>query len=50
MPIISGIEQQEIDRLTSLDQLAEGGLDAGRCVQIQLQRREDSMGLVSAAS
>ena len=35
------IEQQEIDRLTSLDQLGEGGLNAGRRVQIQLQRRED---------
>ena len=35
------IEQQEIDRPTSLDQLGEGSLYAGRCVQIQLQRRED---------
>ena len=35
------IEQQEIDRLTPLDQLGEGGLNAGRRVQIQLQRRED---------
>ena len=43
------IEQQEIDRLTSLDQLGEGGLNAGRLVQIQLQRREDLV-LVSAAS
>ena len=36
-----GIEQQEIDRPTSFDQLGEGGLDAGRRVQLQLQRRED---------
>ena len=36
-----GIEQQEIDRLTPLDQLGEGGLNAGRRVQIELQRRED---------
>ena len=35
------IEQQEIDRPTSLDELGEGGLDAGRRVQIQLQRREN---------
>src|SRR5450755_1741422 len=35
------IEQQEIDRLTSPDQLGQGGLDAGRCVQIELQRSED---------
>src|SRR5271170_2571893 len=35
------IEQQEIDRLTPLDQLGDGGLNAGRRVQIQLQRRED---------
>src|SRR5271166_6519883 len=30
-----------MDRPTSLDQLGEGGLDAGRRVQIQLQRREN---------
>ncbi len=36
-----GIEQQEIDRSTALDQLGEGRLNAGRRVQIQLQRRED---------
>ncbi len=35
------IEQQEIDRLTPLDELGEGGLDAGRRVQLQLQRREN---------
>ena len=35
------IEQQEIDRPTSLDECGEGGLNAGRRVQIQLQRRED---------
>ena len=41
-----GIEQQEIDRPTSLDQRGERGLNAGRRVQIQLQRREDlSFGL-----
>src|SRR5271170_6716985 len=41
-----GIEQQEINRPTSLDELGEGGLNAGRLVQIQLQRREDlSFGL-----
>src|SRR5271169_7119212 len=40
------IEQQEIDRPTPLDQLGEGGLNAGRRVQLQLQRREDlSFGL-----
>src|SRR5277367_5924868 len=36
-----GIEQQEIDRPTSLDELGERGLNAGRRVQIQLQRREN---------
>ena len=42
----TGIEQQEIDRPTSLDQLRERGLNAGRLVQIHLQRREDlSFGL-----
>src|SRR5258708_2084662 len=35
------IEQQEIDRLAALDELGEGGLNAGRLVQIQRQRRED---------
>ncbi len=35
------IEQQEIDRPISLDQFGEGGLNAGRLVQIELQRRED---------
>jgi hypothetical protein len=40
------IEQQEIDRPTALDQLGEGGLNAGRRVQIQRQRRENlSLGL-----
>ncbi len=33
-------EQQEIDRLTLLDQASEGGLNAGRRVQIQLQGSE----------
>ena len=36
-----GIEQQEIDRLISLGQLGQGGLDAGVHIQIQRQRRED---------
>jgi hypothetical protein len=35
------IEQQEIDRLASLDELGNGRLNAGRRVQIQRQRRED---------
>ncbi len=35
-----GIEQQDINRLTSLDELGQGGLNAGRLVQFQLQRRE----------
>ena len=35
------IEQQEIDRLTALDQRGERGLNTGRRVQIQLQRREN---------
>ena len=43
------IEQQEIDRLTPLDQFGECGLNAGRRVQVQLQRREDFF-LISAAS
>src|SRR5690242_19582391 len=39
----SCIEQEEIDRSTSLDELGEDGLNAGQCVQLQLQlqRRED---------
>ena len=37
----SCIEQQEIDRPTSLDEFGEDGLNAGQCVQLQLQRRED---------
>ncbi len=36
-----GIEQQEIDRLTSLAELPERLPDTGRIVQIQLQRLED---------
>ncbi len=43
-------EQQEVHRLTSLSDRAscEGGLNAGRRVQLQLQRREDlSFGLLS---
>ena len=36
-----GIEQQEIDRPTLLDQLGEGGLNAGRRIEVQLQRREN---------
>ena len=36
-----GIEQQEIDLLTSFDQLGDSGLNAGRRVQIEFQRRED---------
>ena len=35
------IEQQEIDRPTSFDQLGKRGLDVGGRVQIKLQRRED---------
>ena len=46
----SGIEQQEIDWQPQPDQFGEGGLDAGRLVQIQLQRREDLSLWVSAAS
>ena len=37
------IEQQKIDRLASLGELGEGALNAGRLVQIQLQRREDNL-------
>ena len=35
-----GIKQQEIDRPTTLYEHGKGGLDAGRRVEIQLQRRE----------
>src|SRR5579872_2434349 len=35
------IEQQEIDRLVSLDELGHSRLNAGRLVQIQRQRREN---------
>jgi len=41
-----GIEQEEIDAPTSLDQLDERGLNAGRRVPLQLQPREHpSVGL-----
>ena len=45
------IEQQEIDRPTSLDEFGEAGRNAGRLVQIQFQRREDlSFGLTRELS